>query len=637
MLFLLTQTDTASIFFKGKYLRYLADENKVIVVDSAYVKKGNIQLHADTIVYLIDRRKVLSKGRFLLIIDTSKIEGEDLIYNVDSQFGTAKHTRNFVQKGWLYSSRMYKLKADTLFVENGYFTTCELDTPHYAFYGTHILAINNDMAFVRNVVLKIRDIPVAYVPFWMFPLKRFRSSGFLTPSFGFNNIDGKYVRNLGFYWAMNNYMDLMLYMDIVERQGLRFGSKFNYALYRKFSGYVGMTFSNDFLVSGVRRRYSLEGSHKQSMWGYDMVASANFVSDKDYQQDYAENKDQWLKTTTSFSVQLAKNFSFANLSVLADYTKNLITEEYSSNMPSVSISFAPLSLAGISVSQSLSYRNFLHTQGKTSSTSHNLGFSANLNLPYDFNLPQSLSFQTSMVDTSLEVLLSYSTSIARTIYGRSIFSFWKLERFYHDITPSVGISYSKVILAYRKEYPPAYAFAYTYSVANQFSMKFSGKRISLASLNLSGSYNPQLDRPFSPLAISLSFPSFLGLSANFSTSYDYYTSEFAPINGNLSFHVSLGEFSISASASFPAKSGTFSVSGRLTRNWQITYSANMDLNYMDVLGQNLTLRRSLHRWEAHFTWSSVGIFSSYDFRIYLKDIPEIKITKGLMNIFLPEI
>ena len=451
------ETDTTKIVFKGKLLIYFSDSNKVILIDSAYVKRGNIQLYSDTIEYFTKTKIVKAKSKFKLVIDTSTIKGDSLTYLLDEQEGLAFNTRNYIQKGWLNSNELYKLKGDTIYVKSGYFTTCNLDTPHSAFYGTEMLAIRNDMAFIKNIVLKVRGIPVLYAPFWMFPLKENRSSGFLAPNFGFNSIDGRYIRNLAFYWAINNYMDATIYSDIVERQGIRLGINFVYNVYKKFNGNINANFSNDFVFQGIRRRYAIEGNHNQDLYKFRVSSRFSIVSDQSYFQDYAENKNQWLKTETYSYLQISRNFFFGGFSSNFDWTKNLITNQSNSNLPNLVITFNSVNLYSFLISQNSSFNQniFIDSLGneyRNLSFGYNFSISRPLNILNILKLSNNANLPFSMkkiANDSLwrgNLVLNYSSGLSTTIYGRSLFRIWKIEKFYHDITPSFGISYSKSLI-----------------------------------------------------------------------------------------------------------------------------------------------------------------------------------------------
>ena len=61
-------------------------------------------------------------------------------------------------------------------------------------------------------------MPLLALPFYVFPIKPGRHSGFLFPQFelGFNNRAGQYIRNAGYYWAPNDYFDLTVAGDYAQ-------------------------------------------------------------------------------------------------------------------------------------------------------------------------------------------------------------------------------------------------------------------------------------------------------------------------------------------------------------------------------------------------------------------------------------
>ena len=66
-----------------------------------------------------------------------------------------------------------------------------------------------DKLVAKPVVFYLRNVPVLALPFWVFPVKPGRHSGFLFPQFelGLSNSAGQFIRNAGYYWAPNDYMD----------------------------------------------------------------------------------------------------------------------------------------------------------------------------------------------------------------------------------------------------------------------------------------------------------------------------------------------------------------------------------------------------------------------------------------------
>jgi lipopolysaccharide assembly outer membrane protein LptD (OstA) len=86
-----------------------------------------------------------------------------------------------------------KINADESFAKDVRFTTCNLDTPHFAFRSTKMKLINNKLAVTGRVYPEIESIPIEIIslPFGLFPLNRARHSGVLFP----NSLKDQLFRN----------------------------------------------------------------------------------------------------------------------------------------------------------------------------------------------------------------------------------------------------------------------------------------------------------------------------------------------------------------------------------------------------------------------------------------------------------
>ena len=73
----------------------------------------------------------------------------------------------------------------------------------------------------------------------------------------------------------------------------------------------------------------------------------------------------------------------------------------------------------------------------------------------------------------------------------------------------------------------------------------------------------------------------------------------------------------------------------VTKNWKIGFSTRYDFTENRLINQSLSIYRDLHCWEAQFSWNSYGGRWKYDFRVSIKKIPEIKVTKGIFGIIIP--
>ena len=123
-------------------------------------------------------------GRPKMTQAESKMESDSMVFNMKTQKGITLNT--FTQSGEMYvmGEKMKKISKDDYYAFRGRFTTCNLDTPHFAFRTNKMKLINKKMAITGPVHPEFEGVPIPiYIPFGYFPISAGRHSGFLAPTF----------------------------------------------------------------------------------------------------------------------------------------------------------------------------------------------------------------------------------------------------------------------------------------------------------------------------------------------------------------------------------------------------------------------------------------------------------------------
>lgn len=172
-----------------------------------------------------------------LIDGSETYHGFTVSYNFKSKKGKIDVGKTEIEKGLYYGEEIKKIDTDMLFVADGKFTTCDLEHPHYYFASPEMKVIVKDKIIARPVFLYIDDVPVFALPFGIFPGERGRRSGLIAPAYG-ESSRGRYLTHLGYYWAMNDYMDWNARADGYSKGSYTLYSDFRYALRYKFTGSI---------------------------------------------------------------------------------------------------------------------------------------------------------------------------------------------------------------------------------------------------------------------------------------------------------------------------------------------------------------------------------------------------------------
>lgn len=171
---------------------------------------------------------------------------ETMEYNYTSRVGTASALTSRDELG-IYSGReVRRLPSGELLIENGIYTTCDLDEPHYWFAGNRMTIVPGERIVARPFVMYIHPeifnrrlpvMPIIWLPYLSAPISNKRSSGFLFPGFGSSNSrGGLFFSNLGYFWAISDYADLRSSGDISLNGSWRLGERFRYKKRDLYSG-----------------------------------------------------------------------------------------------------------------------------------------------------------------------------------------------------------------------------------------------------------------------------------------------------------------------------------------------------------------------------------------------------------------
>ncbi len=199
-----------------------------------------------------------------IISDVTTQENDLYIHSEQTVF------QSFDQKDSLYKSE------DVIFSHNSIFTTCDHEEPHFGIRSKRQKVIANKIIVVGPSNLEIAGIQTPlWLPFGFFPIKKGQRSGLIFPRNYENSRDlGFGLRNVGYYWGINDKYDFQLTGDIYTRGTWRLNSTFRYNIRYKYSGSLTMgyawnnlgdgRFSDDPLKKDIQKNFRVNWTFNQS-------------------------------------------------------------------------------------------------------------------------------------------------------------------------------------------------------------------------------------------------------------------------------------------------------------------------------------------------------------------------------------
>ncbi len=264
----------------------------VYLYGDAYLNYGTMALKAGYIRINLDSNILLATG----IKDSSgKLVRPPNFKDGDQAFTSKTMRYNFkTKKGIIYDAvskyselfiRGHKtkfisaegdstIKDDILFNQSSIFTTCDLPSPHFGIRSNKIKIIPNKLAVIGPSHIELDGLPTPFwIPFGFFPISPEIHSGLIFPrDYTYDRNLGYGLRNIGWYFAINDYMDFTLMGDIYFNTPIsyRISGNYRYNVRYKYNGGLTLGYSKRYIEppgdyhKQATTSFSINYSHTQS-------------------------------------------------------------------------------------------------------------------------------------------------------------------------------------------------------------------------------------------------------------------------------------------------------------------------------------------------------------------------------------
>ncbi len=249
---------------------------------------------------------------------------------------------------WIVHTREGFTLGDTLYSHGGTFTDCNLDPPHYHFGAGEMKYIGKDVIVARNVTFNFRDVPVFWLPFFVQSTKSGRRSGILMPQFGVNDIartNAGYQRridNVGFYWAISDYMGAQLAMSWQSQNYTSLSGTFDYRLLRQFLS--GSATYRSYWQSEGGRNYTIAAN---TDWQPDertrLAGDLSYATSTQFIRTRSIDPRELNQSITS-NVGFNRRFNFGSLNLSGQRQQQISDNTVTQTLPTLSLNLAPVTL-----------------------------------------------------------------------------------------------------------------------------------------------------------------------------------------------------------------------------------------------------------------------------------------------------
>lgn len=268
---------------------YLAEGRVLITFEDGLLRGDRVLMNRET-------GDVEARGHVFLRSGLDTMEGERLDFNIDSRQGSLDRGTLFIEQNnfYLTAEEIRKTGDASYSLRDARATTCDGPEPDWRFTGKEVDVTIDGYGTIRDGTFQVRNVPLLYVPYLLFPAKTTRQTGFLFPRFAYSQDKLGWDVEVPFYWVLSDSADATFYERYMDKRGMQFGTEFRYCLSEDSAGTVYGDYLNDAMdVSGeddgLDRDW--EGNHKR--WSWYVNHESRFDHGISFRADLRKISDIW--------------------------------------------------------------------------------------------------------------------------------------------------------------------------------------------------------------------------------------------------------------------------------------------------------------------------------------------------------
>lgn len=335
---------------------------KVYLYGNAVATYGDIELKAAYIEISLQQNELRATGmpdsngnmigEPVFAQGDQVFDAKEMRYNFKSKRGLSKHVKTQESGGYLHGETVKRDTGEVIYIQDGMYTTCEYDDPHFHIHAGKLKVIPKDKIITGPAYLAIADIPTPLVlPFGFFPNTDKRANGILLPTWTNTSNQGFGIMNGGYYLGVGESMDFSFMGDVYTRGGFAASVNSNYVKRYKFRGGYTFRYTQTVFAEKGYPDYSNEGTfnvrwtHSQDSKarpGTSFSAAVDVGSSRGYRNDFNSSTEDFLKSQMNSSIKYSKNFQNSPFSLImsASSSQNTQREFVSIRAPMASLNMA---------------------------------------------------------------------------------------------------------------------------------------------------------------------------------------------------------------------------------------------------------------------------------------------------------
>lgn len=345
-------------------LVYVAGSNSAFLYGNANVKYENMNLESEKIYMSLDSSLVHATGEAdslgvlsgtpVFQMGQDSYESDTMAFNFKTKRGLISQVYTAQQDGFMKSELSKRNANGEIFMRHGQYTTCDAEHPDFYIALSRAKVRPGKEVVFGPAYLVVADVPLPLaIPYGFFPFTKSYSSGFIMPTYGDESDRGFYLKDIGYYFAVNDKWDLKLLAEVYTKGSWGLSAATNYRKRYRHSGSFYFSFQDtktgdEGMPDFTRQEsFKLQWSHRQDSKAnpYNTLsASVNYASTSYERNSLTSmyNPQTMTQSTRTSSVSWSTTFSSIGmtLSSTANIAQNMRDSTVAVTLPDLNVNIS---------------------------------------------------------------------------------------------------------------------------------------------------------------------------------------------------------------------------------------------------------------------------------------------------------
>jgi len=264
------------------------DNNTIRAEGNVLIIYDNMTLTAEKVMYKKDKNFAKAWDNVTLKENDNILHASYMEIDLDTKKGTIENGNGFYKPYYYFRAKQIdKIGENNYILHDSRMSSCSGEVPDWSISAKKTKIDSGQYFRAAHATANIKNFPVLYTPYFLWPIKRERESGFLVPSFGYSSDIGTFFTPK-YFWNIDVDKDLTVGTNLYSFRGVQFLSEFRYNKSKRENIYLYGEYIND-SGSEANKTKRWKIVNKSNIYLTDDIElrfNTDYVSDFRYKRDF---------------------------------------------------------------------------------------------------------------------------------------------------------------------------------------------------------------------------------------------------------------------------------------------------------------------------------------------------------------